>query len=133
MQRETVRNTLDRLVQAPTRRAPFPTSDPPQIEPLFTERQRAIVTEAMKIWMLGAGLACSFSDLLLQTEAVSPEAVRTLNGLLDAIKPFDPLIETMTKYCGKLQLAQLGIENVFDVADDFRFMRDIKDELRVLP
>ena len=62
-------------------------------------------------------------------EAEMNKAVQTLNQLIDAISPFTPIIEKVTKYCGKLQLAELQVEKAFDAIEDFQFARDVRSQL----
>lgn len=62
-------------------------------------------------------------------EAEMNKAVQTLNQLIDAISPFTPVVEKLTKYCAKLGLAELAVEKAFDAIEDFQFARDVRSQL----
>jgi hypothetical protein len=70
-----------------------------------------------------------------ERSAMPPETrqklVRDLCRLLDFMKTYDPLIDAVTRYCAKLNLAVLGIERINDACEAIRFAREVAAEVAV--
>jgi hypothetical protein len=68
-----------------------------------------------------------------QTDRMAPETraglLEIMNKMLDVTDLLSPFVGKIVKYCAKLQGAQLGIERVYDAAEDLQFAREIRTEL----
>jgi hypothetical protein len=48
------------------------------------------------------------------------------------MQPFEGVVNAVARYCLKLQGAQLGIERVYDHAENIQFGREIRTELDLM-
>jgi hypothetical protein len=55
-----------------------------------------------------------------------------MNKMLDVTDLLSPFVAKIVKYCAKLQGVQLGIERVYDHAENIEFAREIRTELDLM-
>jgi hypothetical protein len=63
---------------------------------------------------------------------VKQKELAVLNKILDCMQPFEGVVNAVARYCLKLQGAQLGIERVYDHAENIQFGREIRTELDLM-
>jgi len=148
---ETVEETFARIFRTPAKRKelgpPKEPSSPSAPPPALTREDLAVppeekqaLAEAMEIvrtWLVLANGALTIAMFIIKHRELMDAAqhaqfLALLNKTMDTMRPFEGVVQSVTRYCAKLQQLKIGIDSAYDAVEDYEFQREIKNELLLL-